>query len=59
MNPAVVLAHSWGWDEALYFGVPILAAIAWVRWIEKRSRAREEAEDGGGDRTRPGGDEHL
>jgi hypothetical protein len=51
--PTVVLAHSWGWDEAVYFGVPIVAAVAWVRWIEKRARQRREAPPGDGDQEAP------
>ena len=38
-----ILAHSWGWDEVLYFAVPITLALFWVRWIEKRAKARKEA----------------
>jgi hypothetical protein len=38
-----VLAHSWGWDEAVYFAIPIIGALFWVRWIEKRAKARKEA----------------
>lgn len=43
MNPSIVLAHSWGWDEVAYFAVPVALALFWVRWIEKRAKARKEA----------------
>ena len=39
----VVLAHDWGWDEILYFGVPVAIVLFWVRWAEKRATARKEA----------------
>ena len=38
-----VLAHSWGWDEVLYFAIPVVLALFWVRWIEKRATARKRA----------------
>ncbi|MCB2224626.1 MAG: hypothetical protein KQH83_10715 [Actinobacteria bacterium] len=40
-----VLAHSWGWDEILYFGIPIAAAFVWIRWIERRARAAREQDE--------------
>ena len=40
--PLPILAHSWGWDEVLYFAIPVVAALFWVRWIEKRAKARKE-----------------
>ena len=53
--PGPFLAHSWGWDEVLYFGIPILGALFWVRWIEKRAAARKAAaaenDESGDDRT--------
>jgi hypothetical protein len=42
--PYPVLAHSWGWDEILYFAVPVTGAFLWVRWIEKRARRRSDEE---------------
>jgi membrane protein implicated in regulation of membrane protease activity len=33
-----LLAHGWGWDEILYFVVPAIAVVLWVRWAEKRAR---------------------
>ena len=38
-----VLAHDWGWDEILYFGVPVAVVLFWVRWAEKRAAARKAA----------------
>lgn len=52
---ALVLAHQWGWDELLYFAVPVVAVLYWVRWAEKRAAARKaqertgESEPAGGD----------
>ena len=36
MIRSALLAHSWGWDEALYFAIPVALAVLWVRRIEKR-----------------------
>lgn len=41
---AIVLAHDWGWDEILYFAVPLLAVLYWVRRAEKRAASNREAE---------------
>lgn len=41
-----ILAHQGGWDELLWFTVPVAIAIVWVRWAEKRGRAAREAKDG-------------
>jgi hypothetical protein len=59
--PELLLAHSWGWDEALLIGIPVIGAVFWVRWAEKRARQRRaDAADGegGGDpgATMPGHD---
>ena len=35
-------AHAWGWDEILYFAVPAVLVLFWIRWIEQRSKARKE-----------------
>jgi hypothetical protein len=45
MHPAaaIVLGHQGAWDEILYFLVPVVVVVAWVRWAEKRARARREA----------------
>jgi len=32
-----------GWDEVLYFAIPVVLALFWVRWIEKRAMARKKA----------------
>lgn len=37
-----LLAHQGGWDEILYLVGPALAVLFWVRWAERRSRARAE-----------------
>jgi cbb3-type cytochrome oxidase subunit 3 len=39
-----LLGHQGAWDEVLYFAVPVIAVLLWVRWAEKRARARREAE---------------
>lgn len=44
------LAHQYGWDELLMFGVPIVLAVAGVRYAEKRAvhkkqLAADSAED--------------
>ena len=40
----MVLAHQGGWDEILYLIVPVILVVAWVRWAERRSRLRREAD---------------
>ncbi|NNF63486.1 MAG: hypothetical protein HKN07_04430 [Acidimicrobiia bacterium] len=37
-------AHAGGWDELLFFGVPVIVAITAVRWAEKRTKRRIEQE---------------
>lgn len=37
-----LLAHQWGWDEILYFIVPAVGAVLWIRWAEKRARSRRQ-----------------
>ena len=39
-----VLAHEGGWDEALMFGIPAIAAIFGLRWAERRARERAKSE---------------
>jgi hypothetical protein len=34
-----ILAHQYGWDEALLFVVPIVIAVVVVRRLDKRSRS--------------------
>ncbi|MGB5379707.1 MAG: hypothetical protein WBO25_01785 [Acidimicrobiia bacterium] len=36
-----ILAHQYGWDEALLFVVPIVIAVVVVRRLDKRSRREE------------------
>ena len=45
MSGLETLAHAGGWDEALYFGIPVVLAILGVRWAEKRARRKREAEE--------------
>ena len=35
-----LVAHQGGWDELLWFSIPIVAVLMWVRWAERRARAR-------------------
>ena len=37
INP--ILAHQYGWDEALLFVVPIAIAVIVVRRLDKRSKS--------------------
>jgi hypothetical protein len=37
INP--ILAHQYGWDEALLFVVPIVIAVIVVRRLDKKSRS--------------------
>ena len=37
-----VLAHQGGWDEVIYFAVPVVLAILAVRWAERRARRRAD-----------------
>lgn len=39
-----LLAHQYGWDEIAMFLVPIVLAIAGVRYAEKRAAARKQLE---------------
>jgi len=38
--PSPFLAHQGGWDEILLLAGPAIAVILWVRWAERRARAR-------------------
>ncbi len=40
-----MLAHQFGWDEVAMFVVPIVLALAGVRYLEKRA-TREDEDDG-------------
>jgi hypothetical protein len=42
--PRVVVAHQFGWDEILLFLVPIVLALAGVRWFEKRSSGKNSGD---------------
>ena len=37
-----ILAHQYGWDEALLFVVPIVIAVVVVRRLDKRARREEK-----------------
>ncbi len=37
-----LLAHQGGWDEALWFLVPAVAALLVIRWAERRARRRDD-----------------
>jgi hypothetical protein len=39
MAPVVpLLAHQYGWDEALLFVLPIVVVLVGVRWVERHNR---------------------
>ena len=42
------LAHQGGWDELAWFAAPIVAVILWVRWAERKARARTGPRPSGG-----------
>ena len=37
-----ILAHQYGWDEALLFVVPIVIAVVVVRRLDKRSKGNDD-----------------
>ena len=37
-----IVAHQYGWDEALLFVVPIVIAVVVVKRLDKRSRSGEK-----------------
>lgn len=41
---SVLLAHQGGWDEVLFFGVPIVIAVGAVWWLERRAKRGRDAE---------------
>jgi hypothetical protein len=41
-----ILAHQYGWDEALLFIVPIAIAVIVVRRLDKRSGRKDKSEPG-------------
>ena len=50
----LLLAHQGGWDEALMIAVPVLAAIGFVVWAERKARSRrQQAETDPGDAAPP------
>jgi len=40
-----LLAHQGGWDEVVLFGVPIVLAVLAVRWVDRRNRRRDDADE--------------
>ncbi len=38
LSAAPLLAHQYGWDEALLFVLPIVVVLVGVRWVERRNR---------------------
>ncbi|MDX1691525.1 MAG: hypothetical protein R3290_10930 [Acidimicrobiia bacterium] len=42
----MVLGHAGGWDEFLFFVVPIVVALAAIRWAGKRARRSDDAAEG-------------
>ncbi len=38
-----VLAHQSGWDEFLYFSVPVVLGFFGLRYAEKQAKAKAEA----------------
>jgi hypothetical protein len=50
---APVFAHQYGWDEILLFLVPVVLAVAGVRYAEKRAANRRRAEAPVDDLTDP------
>ena len=41
-----LLAHQGGWDELMWFSVPVLLMLTWVRWAEKRAKLRKSEGEG-------------
>lgn len=39
-----VLLHQGGWDEFLYFSVPVVLGFIGLRYAEKQARAKAEAQ---------------
>ncbi len=35
-----LVAHQGGWDELMWFVVPVIAVLTWVRWAGRRARVR-------------------
>lgn len=44
-HPAWTLAHQGGWDEALWFLVPVLVGLIGVRWAVWRANRRRDQDD--------------
>ncbi|WKZ83684.1 MAG: hypothetical protein QY307_05435 [Acidimicrobiia bacterium] len=40
-----MIAHQGGWDEILWFLLPVLLVLGWVRWAERTARRRRDAEE--------------
>lgn len=46
-----IVGHQGAWDEVLYFAVPVIAVLLWVRWADRRARGRRDAEAEAGSRS--------
>lgn len=42
----IIFAHQGGWDEFLYFTIPVVLGFAWLRCAEKRARSKAEQDKG-------------
>jgi hypothetical protein len=40
-----LIAHQGGWDEIFLFGIPVLVALAAVRFVERRHRRDRPPDD--------------
>jgi len=45
-NLLLFLAHQGGWDELMWYSVPVILALTWVRWAERRAKLHQ-SDDGG------------
>jgi hypothetical protein len=51
LDAGPVLAHAGGWDEFLFFVVPVLAAIGAIRWANARSKRADDAREADDEET--------
>ncbi len=49
----LVFAHQGGWDEFLYFAIPVVVGFVGLRYAERQAKARAAASRKG-ERDRPG-----
>ncbi len=50
----LVVAHQWGWDELLYFAIPVGIGLWLIRLAERRARRRHLREEGESPKTEGG-----